>query len=565
MSTTQTKTISELFASSVQKYRDLPALGFVDQAPLKYGSLDELTRRLALGLRTLGVQPGDKVGLLSENMPNWGAAYLAIVRMGAVVVPILPDFSSPEVANILSHADARTAFVSEKQAPKVKSIEDVQFISLDSFELDGISILGETNESADVAVSDDELAAIIYTSGTTGSSKGVMLTHGNIVSNVKASLPLAEILPGETMLSLLPLSHSYECTLGFLVPLAAGACVYYLSKPPSPSVLMPALASVRPHVMLSVPLFIEKIFRNSVLPKLKAKAILRILYGIRPIQRLLHKAAGRKVYAMFGGRLHFFGVGGAALAPDVERFLRDAGFPYAIGYGLTETSPLVAGTGPKYTTFHAIGPVVEGVTVRLDNQYGGKGEGEVQVKGPNVMRGYYKDEKRTSEVFTEDGWFRTGDIGHFTNKGVLSIRGRIKNMILGASGENIYPEEIEAIINEKPYVEESLVLQKGGQLVAMVYLNYEALLDHVASMYSNVKDWHAEVQQTVKDNITDSADYVNKGIERFRADVDSYASELRQRINEELNAFSRLADVVLRYEPFQKTPTMKIKRYLYSV
>lgn len=499
-----------------------------------------------------GVKAEHHVAILSENMPHWGVAYFAITRTGAAVVPILPDFSAREVQNILAHAEVKTVFVSERQLPKIADLVDAGTVSVIPIEtLDGI--IAEQREDRP-AIDEEALAAIIYTSGTTGTSKGVMLTHKNLVSNVVAARKIPAIEAGQSMLSVLPLSHTYECTLGFLVPVSSGACVYYLSKPPSPTVLMPALTKVRPHLMLSVPLFIEKIFRNRVLPQITGKRVLRLLYRIRPIQKLLHRAAGRKVYALFGGRLHFFGVGGAALAPDVERFLRDARFPYAVGYGLTETSPLVAGTAAEGTTFQAIGPVLEGVQVRLSE------EGEVQVKGPNVMAGYFRNEQQTNDVFTGDGWFRTGDIGTLSKSGVLALRGRIKNMILGPSGENIYPEQIEAVINEKEYIEESLVMQVGGRLVGKVYVNYEALLDHVASLHSDIKDWHAQVSAQAKDQ----GEQIQLAVEAFRDDINQYLKDCRDKVNAELSSYARIADMVLQLEPFEKTPTMKIKRYLYA-
>ncbi|MFW5800720.1 MAG: AMP-binding protein, partial [Spirochaeta sp.] len=374
MSELEVRTIPDILQRSLKKHADKPALSFVDSDPLTFQDVDERTRRLGVGLRELGVKPGDPVAILSENMPNWGVAYLAIARIGAIIVPILPDFTAVEVSNIIKHAEVKTVFISARQYPKLseqqqsgeiqaillESLEllprDTQVSSDDTSKLHGSSVLGDPSATADTPSEPDTVAAIIYTSGTTGNSKGVMLTHTNIVSNVEASRQIPDIQHGQSMLSLLPLSHTYECTLGFLVAVASGACVYYMSKPPSPSVLMPALQKIQPHLMLAVPLFIEKIFRGRVLPKLTDKAVMRFLYRIRPIQKLLHKAAGRKIYDMFGGRLHFFGIGGAALAPDVERFLRDAGFPYAIGYGLTETAPRVAGSGPKNTTFQAIGP-----------------------------------------------------------------------------------------------------------------------------------------------------------------------------------------------------------------
>lgn len=578
MSDTVIRTIPELLQNSVELYGELPALTFVDGDPVTYQDLDVITRRLGSGLSEMGVKPDHHVAVLGENMPNWGVAYFAISRVGAVVVPVLPDFSPAEVNNIIQHAEVQTIFVTERQFHKIADLHasgKVQAILLDDFHLipredtensgampdmsSSVSVLSDSADTLNVSRQADDLAAIIYTSGTTGNSKGVMLSHYNIVSNVEASKLIPDIEVGQSMLSLLPLSHTYECTLGFLFPIASGACVHYLSKPPSPSVLMPALEKVRPHLMLSVPLFIEKIFRGKVLPKFTSKPALALLYKIRPFQKILHKAAGKKVYAMFGGRLHFFGVGGAALAPDVERFLRDAGFPYAVGYGLTETSPLVAGCNPKHTVFQSIGPKVHGVEIRLQAEKDNPDAPEVQVNGPNVMKGYYKDEQRTKAVFTDDGWFRTGDIGHIDKNGVLSIRGRIKNMILGPSGENIYPEEIEAVINEKPFVEDSLVTKVGDQLVAMVYLNYEALLEHIVTVHANVKDWHDALQNNVKDG----ADAVSQGVKQFHADIEEYIGDLRKKVNSELSAFSRLADFILKDEPFEKTPTMKIKRYLY--
>lgn len=552
MSDTPVRTIPDILEASARQWPGDPALTFVDGEPLTFGETEDLAARVAAGLMQRGVNAESHVAILSENMPHWGVAYFAITATGAAVVPILPDFSAHEVQNILAHAEVETVFVSERQRPKIADLVDAGTVTVIPIEtLDGV--ISDRREQRP-AIDEGALAAIIYTSGTTGTSKGVMLTHRNIVSNVLVARAIPAIEAGQSMLSLLPLSHTYECTLGFLVPISSGACVYYLSKPPSPTVLMPALEKIRPHLMLSVPLFIEKIFRNRVLPQITGKRVLRALYHIRPIQKLLHRAAGRKVYAMFGGRLHFFGVGGAKLAPDVERFLRDARFPYAIGYGLTETSPLVAGSAPEGTTFQAIGPVVEGVNVRLSE------EGEVQVKGPNVMAGYFRNEQQTNDVFTDDGWFRTGDIGTLSKSGVLALRGRIKNMILGPSGENIYPEQIEAVINEKEYIEESLVMQVGGRLVGKVYVNYEALLDHVASMHSDIKDWHAQVSAQAKDQ----GEQIQLAVEAFRDDINQYLKDCRDRVNAELSSYARIADMVLQLEPFEKTPTMKIKRYLYA-
>jgi len=339
------------------------------------------------------------------------------------------------------------------------------------------------------------------------------------------------------MLSILPLSHSYECTLGFLIPFFSGACVYYLRKPPSSSVLLPALASVRPHLMLSVPLLIEKVVRQSVLPNIEKKALLRALFNFRLTHRLIAQLAGKKLLKTFGGRLYFFGIGGASLAEDVEKFLLDARFPYAIGYGLTETSPLIAGANAAKSSFRATGFVIDGGEVRIDKPHPETGEGEILYKGPNVMLGYYKDPEKTAEVFSEDGWFRTGDLGILAPDGYLYIRGRAKTMILGASGENIYPEAIESIINQFDYVEESIVFQDEGKIVALVNIDKEALMESVS--------------------------HLKEGAKQVSEKVAEYTRDLLKKVNSRLNAFSKLANLRNEEKPFAKTPKKTIKRYLY--
>lgn len=548
MKTLKDYTLGALLERSVDQFGSYNAVGFVDGDPMSYNELQQEVTRVAHGLAAMGVTPGDRVAIVSENMPNWPVVYFAVTTMGAVVVPVLPDFSEKEVGNILAHAEPVVVFASRRLRPKLGENNTRSVIVLDDFSGLPQSAHGESGaarEHGEHPVSgpeEDDLAAIIYTSGTTGNSKGVMLTHRNLVSNVEASRPIAEFVPGETMVSVLPLSHTYECTIGMLVPISAGACVYYLSKPPSPSVLMPALAKIRPQVMLSVPLFIEKIYRARVAPKLQGKKILRAALRVPVLRRLLHKAAGKKVMETFGGRLHFFGVGGAALAPDVERFLRDAKFPYAVGYGLTETAPLLAGCGPSNTAFRSTGPALENVELRVSDPDPKTGEGELQAKGPNIMRGYYRDEARTKEVFTEDGWFRTGDLGTIDKHGRVFIKGRLKNMILGPSGENIYPEELEAVINAKEMVADSIVMRKGGELVALVNVDLDAFKERVGELRSNVSG----------------------EIDKLRVEVERYLAEVKDRVNSEVSSFSRVSKMIPYLEPFEKTPTMKIKRYLYE-
>lgn len=568
------ETIPALIGNSIARHGEMPVFSYVDEPPISFAKLGRLIKRVGHVLAEQGVAPGDRVALLSENRPEWPVAYLGIVGYGAVVTPILPDFHENEVANILEHAEAKLVFVSPRLRAKfdgAAALLNQRSSSPKSLEIEKLSV--ENSEEDPTPASSarepgpDDLAVIIYTSGTTGSSKGVMLTHRNIVSNVVAATPIGGFEAGDCMLSLLPLSHSYECTLGCLTPAAAGAAVYYLDKPPSPTVLMPALAQVRPQQMLTVPLFIEKIFRNKIHPQLTSSALKRILYGVKPVRTLLHKVACKKLMKSFGGRLRFFGVGGAALAPDVEQFLRDGGFPYAIGYGLTETSPLIAGSSPADTHYRAIGPAIQGVEVRIAGRDSESGEGEIQVRGPNVMRGYFKDDTRTAETFTEDGWLRTGDLGFFDKQKRLYIRGRIKNMLLGPSGENIYPEEIEAVINAKPLVAESLVYQAGGKLIAKVYLNYEAMLaytiDHAEDLRDSAEELLGLARELMENTASDLEERRSEEMTRLHEIASGFLEDLKQRVNQELNTFSRIAEFVEQREPFEKTPTMKIKRYLY--
>jgi long-chain acyl-CoA synthetase len=318
-----------------------------------------------------------------------------------------------------------------------------------------------------------------------------------------------------------------------------GASVHYLKKPPVASVLMPAFQKVKPTVMLSVPLIIEKVYRSKVLPTFQKNAFMRFLSSFTPTRIVLHKIAAKKLMKSFGGELHFFGIGGSKLDVTVERFLYEGGFPYAIGYGLTETAPLLAGAVGKNRTIGSTGIAMEGVSLRIADPDPNTGEGEIQAKGENVMRGYYKAPDTTAEVFTEDGWFRTGDRGMFDKNNRLHIKGRIKTMIVGASGENIYPEEIESVINKMRFVLESLVVEKKGKLVAMIHLNREEIEEQFQSLKVEARQY-----------ITDKSDEILK--------------EIHKKVNQEVNKFSRISHVVLQPMPFERTPTKKIKRFLYA-
>ena len=543
-----------MLRSSFAEFKDKKSLVFIGEEQRTYAQLEEEVKSVAGVLQSLGIKQSDKIGILSNNMPNWGIAFFAVSTVGAVAVPILPDFSSGEIENILKHSEAKALFVSENLYNKVQEFTDIELehvILVDTFAtipkgterediMDIPTAISENlpfNETVEIA--EDDLASIIYTSGTTGKSKGVMLTHRNLVWNARQCYTIQEIRATDRFLSLLPLSHTFENTLGLLLPIMYGASVHYLKKPPTARILLPALLEVRPTLMLSVPLIIEKIYKQQILPKFQKNGIVRALYRIPFVRKQLHQIAGKKLMETFGGKLEFFGIGGAKLDRQVEIFLREAKFPYAIGYGLTETSPLIAGAGPGWTKLQGVGPVLEGVELKLDNPDPKTGEGEILAKGPNVMKGYFKEPELTREVLTEDGWFRTGDLGIFDAEGYLHMKGRIKNMILGASGENIYPEEIESVINNFRHVVESLVVQRKGKLVALVHLNIEELEEK----YHMMRD---QAEQFINEK------------------VDETLKELQAYVNSRVSKFAQVQLVLVQPTPFERTPTQKIKRFLYS-
>jgi len=537
-------TLQGILNYSVEKFTEREAFSFLDEEPLTYGDVGKAADSLRFFLEEIGIKQGDKVAVFSSNMPNWSVSYFAIASMGAVVVPVLPDFTPEEINNILEHSETSAIFVSEGLFPKLKGIcDNIPVINIENFSVfpgpgDKTVFNPEKKSTRSYSVDPEDLAAIIYTSGTTGKSKGVMLLNRNIASNVYQSKDMQLIEENDRFISLLPLSHTFENTVGMLVPFMSGAKVTYLRKPPTAPVLLPALKKVRPTIMVSVPLIIEKIYYSKIKPSLTGNKFMATLYKFPPARKVLHKIAGKKLYETFGGELKFFGIGGAKLNRDVERFLLEGGFPYAIGYGLTETSPVLAGMVPKNKyKLQSTGTAVIDVTLKISNPDPASGEGEVWAKGPNIMKGYYKEPGLTAEVITEDGWFRTGDLGVFDKNNFLSIRGRSKNVILGASGENIYPEEIESVINNFKHVAESLVIHQKGKLVALVHINMEEL----EAMYKDMID--------IKEDMTRK--------------IEEILAELHQQVNLKINKFSRLHKVVLQPSPFQKTATLKIKRYLY--
>ena len=538
----------------VSKFANHDALGFVDEKMMTYAEMGEKISAVKAFLEALEIKQGDKVLIYSQNMPNWGIVYFAIQCLGIVAVPVLPDFNPFELENVIIHSEAKAIFISQNLEYKLAEIKkDIPKIKIriDDFKLIGNNtkniFFDEKAESNTLYFSKaDEMSILLYTSGTTGDSKGVMLSQQNVLYNAIQSGKVQNIPEHFRFLSVLPLSHTYENTIGLILPIMNGANITYLRKPPTASVLIPAMQSVKPDLMLTVPMIIEKVYKNSILPQIEKKTFTRILHGNKITRKLVYRLAGKKLYKTFGGNLKFFGIGGAKLDAQTERFLRDAKFPYAIGYGLTETSPLLAGSNPSQTKFQAIGPKVIDCEVIIHDPNPVTGEGEIWAKGPNIMLGYYKNEDRTREVLTEDGWFKTGDLGIFDKNGNLTHKGRLKNMIVGPSGENIYPEEIESLINNFRHVIESLVVEQKGKLVALVHFDREALEKKWNDMTTGLTHDVKEMAQKVDDTITE------------------LTSELKQYINERVNKFSKIHSFHSHPEPFKKTATQKIKRFLYN-
>lgn len=512
-----------------------------------YQSFRNKCEELSGVLTDAGVVAGDKVAVLAQNMPNWTVAFFTGVAFGRIVVPILPESSENEVTNILKHSESKALFVSRKLLSNVSDetmdgldvvidIESFEFIKTPARAVkkavaDSLGATGHGCTSAEASRPDD-IATIIYTSGTTGNAKGVMLSHRNLASCVMSCYATRKRDEHDRWLSILPMSHTLELTIGVLYPMYVGASAYYMSKPPVPALLLKAMQVVKPTTMLSVPLIIEKIYRDSIVPTIRKSPVLSWLD--RNANWLLCRLVGLKLKKTFGGELTFFGIGGAKLDIEVERFLLKSGFPYAVGYGLTETSPLLSFTLGKIRVPGSIGMPVSGVQLRLDNVNPETGEGEIVAKGPNVMLGYYKDPQRTASAFTKDGWFRTNDLAVVDAQGRYSIRGRLSNMILGASGENIYPEEIEQVLNGIDLVDESLVLSRGDKLVALVTFN------------ENVLDWNHE------------------GEAEFLRKVEECKSLILSIVNRKVNRTSHLSCIQVLREPFEKTATRKIRRFKYA-
>jgi long-chain acyl-CoA synthetase len=552
MKTMEDKTLGEFCLRAAARYKKRRAFEVYREGKIynlvSYGEWGSRSLGFAAMLGALGIKPGDRVMILAENCPEWSMAYFGIALGNAVSVPVLTDFSGEQINNIGEHAGAAAVCVTEKTFPKCAGLDPAApRIFIDSCRIPEPAGKAKNRgqdapgTEADILVwrhgkagripftippdqeapplprqGENDPASIIYTSGTAGKSKGVVLSHRNLLFCARNSRALMKIYPRDRLLSVIPLAHTYECTLGLITALMNGASITYLDRPPAPAVLLPALQALRPTAMVTVPLFIEKMYRHTIAPALAANPLYRF-----PLTRpLALMAAGRRLRAAFGGSLRFFGIGGAPLAADVENFLRKVQFPYTPGYGLTEAAPLLAGAAPYRFPRGSAGSVLPGVELRIV-------QGEIQARGPNIMAGYYRDETGTREAFTPDGWLKTGDLGELDDREVLFVRGRLKSLILGPSGENIYPEEIESLLSSSALVEDALVCPgEKGEIVALVVLSEKAR----AMMNA----------------------------------IGEILEELKKKVNQRLAAFSRISRIEVKHEPFEKTPTHKIKRFLYG-
>ena len=529
-------TLARLFEYATSAFSGRALSRFSDGAlAYTYASFRLKCLELSHMLSRYGISAGDRVAVLSQNHPNWTVSMFACVPFGRVFVPILPDSSESEVTNILSQSGTKVLFISQRHLHKLSDACREQLtliIDLETFNIIKREDSAFTCEGWLKEPQPDDLAAIIYTSGTSGNAKGVMLSHRNLCQNIIAAYHAQKTNCRDRWLSILPMSHTYELALGVIYPLFVGGCTYYLSKPPTPTVLLAAMRKIHPTIICAVPLIIEKVYKSSIRPTIDGSRILSWLE--RHMPWLLYRLVGSRLMKSFGGKVKFFGVGGSKLDPVVEEFLLRAHFPYAIGYGLTECAPLITAARVGKTRVGSIGLPVVGTEVDLRDVNPETGEGEIVVRGDNVMLGYYKDPVRTRSVITDDGWFRTGDLASRDKKGRFYIKGRLGNMILGPSGENIYPEEIEQVINNFSGVNESLVLERDGRLVALIKFD-----DDVINWNQKQEDKLFETIQARKKAVLD---YVNKRV----------------------GAHSKVSDVEVRKEPFEKTASQKIRRFLYK-
>lgn len=545
----------KIYEKSFQENWDLPALtDYVEQKTLTFADVAKEIARFHILFRECQIRRGDKIALIGRDCANWCVVYMAAVTYGAIIVPILPDFNPNDVHHIINHSESVFLFVSDRiwdtlEEEKISEIRGV--FSLTDFrclhQRDGENIQkllkeldsrfteeypnGFTRENIRYAdLDNDKVVLLNYTSGTTGFSKGVMLTGNNLAGNVTYARTLDVLFRGERELCFLPLAHAYSCAFNFLVPMAFGAHVFLLGKFPSPKILLKAFEEVKPNLILTVPLILEKIYKKMIAPQLN-KRTMKLAMSVPLLNDRIYAQINKKLTNALGGRFREVIVGGAAMNQEVADFLYKIKFPYTIGYGMTECGPLISYDNHKEYVPTSCGQILKGIMeVRIDSEDPYNKVGEIQVRGENVMKGYYKNEEATRNVFTDDGWLKTGDLGTIDVNKRIYIRGRSKTMILSSNGQNIYPEEIEAKLNNLPFVLESLVVEREGKLVGLVYPDY----DTVDSTGIRHEDLPAIMEQNRKD------------------------------LNKLLAPYEAVTSIILYPTEFEKTPKRSIKRYLYE-
>ncbi|HPA87181.1 MAG TPA: AMP-binding protein [Bacteroidales bacterium] len=536
---------------SISQNWDIEALSNYREKGYTYKQIGEKIIKFHIFFREAGIKEGDRIALVGRNSANWCMIYLATVTYGAVIVPILPDFKPEDLNNLINHSDAVLLFADDKifetldmtKMPLIRSVISVDSLSLiRTADMVTASIYESLEEKfktafpnlsqSDIKFSDvtnDKLAVISYTGGTTGFSKGVMISHNSLAANIRYAQNNMPLKPGDPLVSFLPLAHTYGCAFEFLFPFTFGCHITILSKTPSPQIIVQAFKEIKPRLILSVPLVIEKIFKKQLLPVI-SKPHMKVLLSIPGINSILHKKIRDKLTETFGGRFHEIVIGGAAFNPEAERFFRKIGFPFTVGYGMTECGPLISYTSWKTTKLGASGKPVDTLEVTIDSEDPEKVIGEIILRGENVMLGYYKNEKATREMIDENGWMHTGDLGIMDKEKNIFIKGRSKSMLLGPSGKNIFPEEIEAVINNLDYIAESLVISEDNKLIGLIYPDHEMLK---------------------RDNIT---------VEQFSGRLD----DIRKQVNERIPEFMAVSKFRIHPEEFAKTPKRSIKRFLYT-
>ena len=536
---------------SIRQNWDIEALSNYKEKGYSYKAIAEQILKQHILFKESGIKEGDKIALVGRNSANWCITYLAVVTYGAVIVPVLPDFKPEDLTNIIIHSDSRLLFVDDKiyETLDISRIPElIGVLSLDNFRMivsgnsTGTVIFSSLNEKylqaypdlkqEDIHFSDisnDHLAVISYTSGTTGFSKGVMITHNSLACNVRYAQKNMPLKPGDPLVSFLPLAHTYGCAFEFLFPFTFGCHITILTKTPSPQILVQAFKEIKPRLILSVPLVIEKIFKKQLLPVID-KPHMKILLAIPLLNKILHKKIREKLTETFGGVFKEIVIGGAALNADAEKFFKKIGLRFTIGYGMTECGPLISYASWDTTKLGASGRSVDSLEVTIDSPDPVNIVGEIILRGENVMTGYYKNEKATREMIDSKGWMHTGDLGIIDKEGNIFIKGRSKSMILGPSGKNIYPEEIESVLNNKNYITESLVISEDNKLIGLIFPDYETMK---------------------RDNI--SEEQLIKILDDIRKDV-----------NERLPDFMSVSKFRIHPEEFVKTPKRSIKRFLYT-